>query len=277
MKLGIRAHDMGMKNNPRQVAAAAGELGFEAVQLVLHKAIANARHLPGELDEEFCREVKDAFAAEGLEIALLGAYFNWFHDSDGKDKAKYIDHLQKAALIGTSIVGTEVQGVRQDRWGIIPENDSPEAWEKVVATAGELASAAEKANVYAGIEGAVSHVLSTPQKVRNLVDETGSDNFALIFDLFNFLNQHNHTDQHRIIDQALDLYGNQLKIIHCKDFIPKPDSLEQTALGRGHFDYSYLLKRLEKLNMDNVTLIFEGITGSDITESLTFLKGILPV
>ena len=58
MKLGIRAHDMGMKNNPRQVAAAARELGFEAVQLVLHKAIANARHLPGELDEGYCREVK---------------------------------------------------------------------------------------------------------------------------------------------------------------------------------------------------------------------------
>ena len=267
MKLGIRAHDMGMKESFEEVARSAGELGFESVQLVLHKAVRNARHQAGELSPEYCSRIRRAFEGQGLEIALLGAYFNWFHDEGAQGKAKYIDHLRHAKAMGSPMVGTEVQGVRKDRWGHIPENESPEAWSLVLETAGELAEAAQEAGVLAGIEGACSHVLSTPRKVLELTEQAGPEGFALIFDLFNFLNQHNYTEQRRIIDEALELYGEKLAVVHCKDFVPKKDSLEQVSPGEGLFDYPYLIRRLKSLGRDDLHLIFEGVTGDAIVSS----------
>lgn len=272
MKIGIRAHDLGMKNSARELAVSIREAGFESAQLVLAKAIKGALHQAGSLSFDYARKMRQVFQEEGVEIALLGAYFNWFHDGNNTGAEKYKEHLQYASDFGTSIVGTEVQGVTSDRWAVNPENDSEASWTRVVSLAGELCATAEKFGVKAGIEGAVAHVLSTPRKVCNLAETLKSDHLALIFDLYNFLSMENYKNQRSIIDEALELYGNKLEIIHCKDFIPRTAELEQVALGDGLFDYEYLIKRLYQTGHEKVTLIFEGVTGEGIPTSLEFIK-----
>jgi len=264
-----------MRDNAVEIAAVAAEAGFQTVQLVLHKAIRNVKHQAGDLSEQYCRKMGKAFIDQGLEIALLGAYFNWFTDTDRQGERKYLEHLKFARFFGTEIVGTEVQSPSVEKKIQNPEHKKEEVQNQLYTTARTLCAEAEEQGVYAGFEGAWPHVLSSPQEVCKLVERLSSDHIALIFDLYNFLNIKNYQNQHRIIDTALDCYGDRLKVIHCKDFIVQQNQLIQVAPGKGLFDYPYLIKRLKAKGHDDIPLILEGVTGEDIVESSIFLKKFL--
>lgn len=272
--MGIRAHDLGIKDSAAEVAKAAAEAGFQSVQLVLHKAIKDCLHEAGDLDESYARKIGAAFESEGLEISLLGAYFNWFTDVEGMGKAKYLEHLRLSRAFGTDIVGTEAQSPSPKNRVNNPEHDTEEVRELLQQTASDLIRGAEKAGVRAGFEGAWAHALSTPKMVYDLVEPFDSHHVALIFDLYNFLHIDNYKDQHRVIDEALELYGSRLAVIHCKDFYPDGDQLIQTSLGKGLYDYPYLLKRLKETGHDDLPLIFEGIEGEEIASSMDYLNGL---
>lgn len=275
MKIGIRAHDLGMKKSAAEMAASIREAGFNSVQLVLHKGLEKARHEAGDLDSEYAEAIGRAFSSEGIEIALLGAYYNWFDDKGNRGFEKFREHLKHASDFGTSIVGTEVQGPSGKRWEPNPENESEEAFAHVVSTAEKLTELAELCGTYVGLEGAASHVLSTPEKVSRLCREVGSDRISLIFDLYNFLTLENYRDQRALIDRTIELYGDRLKVVHCKDFLLGENELRQVPPGSGELDYPYLISRLKETGRDDITLIFEEVTGDDILGSLAYIRGLV--
>ena len=87
MKIGVRVHDFG-KSDAKTLALKAKNVGFDAVQLVLNKAIEGESGLAGTLSKEKAEGFYKDFADQGIEIAMLGAYFNPVHSD--KDKVKYL-------------------------------------------------------------------------------------------------------------------------------------------------------------------------------------------
>ncbi|MDE6584147.1 MAG: sugar phosphate isomerase/epimerase, partial [Anaeroplasmataceae bacterium] len=75
MKIGVRVHDFG-KSDPKTLAQKAKAIGFDGVQLVLNKAVEGETGLPGTLSKEKAQEISKAFYEEGVEIFMMGAYFN---------------------------------------------------------------------------------------------------------------------------------------------------------------------------------------------------------
>ena len=83
MKLGVRVHDLG-RDEASALAKKAKQIGFDGVQLVVAKALNGEGKIPTELNEEKVIRIRDAFLNEGLDIYMLGAYFNPVHSNKEK-------------------------------------------------------------------------------------------------------------------------------------------------------------------------------------------------
>ena len=80
MKIGVRVHDFG-KSTASELAKKAKSIGFDGVQFVLNKAIEGETGLAGTLSKEKADYYYNEFKKEGLEIFMLGAYFNPVHSN----------------------------------------------------------------------------------------------------------------------------------------------------------------------------------------------------
>lgn len=80
MKIFVRAQDLGKKDAPT-LAKEIKALGFDGLQLAINKAIEGETAWPGELSEARAKEIAKTFLDEGLEIPLIGSYFNPVHSN----------------------------------------------------------------------------------------------------------------------------------------------------------------------------------------------------
>ncbi len=270
MKLGIRAHDLGTFSNAFELAKKAKEYGFDCVQLILRKSLGEEN-----LTKDLAEIIKRDFAHSGVEIKMLGAYFNII---DGKKTRDDIDYFKKnlkyAKYFGCSLVGSETGSYSKGR--VYDQNtQSEEAYRTVLETVRELVNEAAKFGVFVAIEGAWYHVISDCQKMKRLIDDLNSPHLKVIFDLYNLVNLNNYHEQRKIIDEAFALYGDRIVLIHAKDFIVDKDDLKQVSLGKGIYDYPYLINKLKKEKSD-ITFIFEGVTGEEsIISSYRYITDII--
>jgi sugar phosphate isomerase/epimerase len=86
-----------------------------------------------------------------------------------------------------------------------------------------------------------SHVVSTPEKMRRLLDEIASPCLKVVFDPVNLLNLHNFTFQCEVVRRSLELFGEDIIVVHAKDFRVAGDSYETCPAGSGMLDYDAFL------------------------------------
>jgi len=276
MRLGIRGHDLG-KNIPEKFAQSVVEAKLESIQLVLPKAIEFDSDVAPILNDELTTEVKEQLEEKEIKVAMLGAYFNPIH-SDKELVAMAVEnfknHLKKAKFFGTELVGTETGSYNDDEWTWHENNDSEEAFLEVLRVFKEILPVAEAAGVYLTIEPAYHHVISTPARLKRLVNELDSPNVRVIFDLFNLLHKGNTDQQGQLVDEMVELFSDKIMIVHAKDFILEDGELMQVAPGKGDMDYSYLMEKLHTLKT-TPDIILEGVTGEDIPFSRDFIAELL--
>ena len=70
------------------------------------------------------------------------------------------------------------------------------------------------------------------------------------------------------------LMKDKIVLFHLKDYIVENGTLKQVGLGKGLMDYKFLIKTIKE-NFDDAYLIFEGVVGDDIEESLEFINNLL--
>ncbi|MDE6013747.1 MAG: sugar phosphate isomerase/epimerase, partial [Anaeroplasmataceae bacterium] len=128
MKIGVRVHDFG-KSDPKTLAMQAKAVGFDGVQLVLNKAIEGETGLPGTLSKEKAKAISDAFHKEGLEIFMMGAYFNPVHSNKelvATNISKFKEHLKYLNDFDGHFVGSETGSFNEDKWTYQPLNRTAE-------------------------------------------------------------------------------------------------------------------------------------------------------
>ena len=171
MKIGVRLHDLG-KSTPSELAKKAKEIGFDGVQLVLNKAIEGETGLAGTLSKEKANEISKAFADAGLEIFMMGAYFNPVHSNKelvAKNIAKFKEHLQYCNDFNCKYVGSETGSFNDDKWTYNPLNRTPEAIAEVKRIFKELADTAKEYNSNVAIEGAFGHCCHEPKVLNDVI------------------------------------------------------------------------------------------------------------
>ncbi len=273
MKIGVRVHDFG-KSNAETLAKQAKAVGFDGVQFVINKAIEGESGKAGTLNDEKVKAFADAFHNEGLDIVMLGAYFNPVHSNKqlvSDNIAKFKEHLAYENKFGARFVGTETGSFNDDKWTYNPLNRTEEAYQEVLRIFKDLAKTAEDNNANMAIEGAFGHCMFEPKALYRLVSEINSNNVYYIVDIYNYLAISNYENYKDILEECFKLFKGRIVIFHLKDFIIEDGALKQCAIGKGLLDYDYLLKRMNEEAPD-AYLIFEGSKPEDMEFSYNFVK-----
>lgn len=276
INIGLRAHDYG-QGTPEEVALKLGSYGINCIQLALAKSFPFIKEEPGQLSPGLGNAIRDAFAKQGINIAVLGCYINPIHpDPILKEQSllRFEEHLRFARDFGCAIVGTET-GSRNADCTFHPDSQSEEAFLELVAAVKRLSKTAEKYGTIVGIEGvAHHHTIHSYEKMARMLELVDSPNVQVIYDPVNFFPLDECEQQEKLINDAFALFGDRMVAIHSKDFVINNGIKEgDLPSGTGIMAHSYLVKHLiekkpyihvilENTNPDNVEQVISALKGS---------------
>jgi L-ribulose-5-phosphate 3-epimerase len=273
LNIGIRAHDI--ENLPLEelVQEISGK-GLTSVQLALGKSLSDINTELGSLSPGLARYVASVFSKYNVQIAVLGCYFNMIHPDlveRKKGLERFKEHIRFARDFGCSIVATETGNVNAEIF-YTEENFKEEPFLQVVESVSELVKEAEKFGVIVGIEAGVNHPVYSPKVMKRLLDSINSNNLQVILDPVNLLTIDTYQNQEEIFQEAMDLFGDRVVILHAKDFTIENNQLVPTAVGKGLLNYEYILNVLKE-KKTYINILLEETKEPFIDESIAYLKG----
>lgn len=276
MKIGIRAHDLGVKGT-EAILDRLHCLGIDGVQMVCYKAYDDIAYAPGAITAEKAAAIGKAFADAGRVIPLIGAYFNPVHSNKEKVQrcfSVFTDYLKVANSFGCPFVGSETGSFNDDKWTYHPLNRTEEALQTVVSTFSQLCDIALEYGATVAMEGAAGHVcfdVDTLERAQKLMNR---NNTRVIFDLYNYMDASNQGQYLDILEKGLDVFGDRILLFHMKDCkLLSGQNPQQVPLGTGDLDMVQILKRI-KAHDTNSVLMLEGTTGEHIEHAVKTIKEI---
>ena len=141
----------------------------------------------------------------------------------------------------------------------------------VLASVRELVREAEKFGVFVGVEAVERHVISSPARLRRLLDEVGSANLRVIYDPVNLLGATNHEREAEIVGEAHALLGNRVCAVHAKDFTVTDRRFQEQPAGQGRLDHRKVLRWI-KDRKPGVPVLLENTHPATIDRTVAFLQ-----
>lgn len=268
MRLGIFAKTFSLEGPPA-ILSQIKKAGYQTAQW--NWACAGLPSMPDEIEGGLCTEVTLAAQEAGVGITAVSGTYNMAHpDAEvrrvgAKSLAGIID---TAPLIGATMV-TLCTGTRDanDQWAFHPENDSSDAWADLRESMVPAIEAAEKANVYLGIEPELGNVVSSAMHARKLMDEMKSDRLRIVIDPANLFEVAPKQEQRDLVAHAIDLLGDEIEMAHAKDRDPSGGFV---AAGMGVLDYKHYFGCLKSIGFDG-DLVTHGLSASEAAGVAEFL------
>lgn len=240
MQLGIRMHDT-IKLPIEERVAHVRELGFSCAHVALARVISDYSTADEALTPGFAMYLKRQFAKHDLDFAVLGCYL----DLSTTDPVKlaqvtnrYLAHIRFASLLGCGVVGTET--------GVVIDRDREEMYQTFMTNLKPVVSYAEKMGVIIGIEPVHLGTINTPAMARRMLDELKSPNVQIILDPINLLGSHNCMKAKEVIDEAIEILGPDIAVVHLKDYKIVDGKMQVTVAGFGEMDYSSLFRFMKE-------------------------------
>ncbi len=268
LNLGYRAHDFGSFSS----VEALGEniesyFKHSIIQLALKKVVPSS--MPWESwDEEYISSVTSTLSSHGVSIAIVGCYINPVHPDKEKRK-KEIERFKKSLALhssfGTKIVATET-GTQNPSGGYSPLTSDPKYLEVFYASLSEMVEEAEKWGAYCTIEAVNhNHTMTSLERMADMLEKFPSKNLKVLLDPINLvpytgikekdgaeLIKPTEEAQRAFYSPILDVYGDRLVAIHCKDYVL---SEEGTKIGdlpalTGVFDWKGFMREMKTRHYD---------------------------
>ena len=247
MQLGIRLHDT--KKLPLEERIAdVHRLGFQCGHLALAKVIDEYPTTDEALTPGFAMYLKNLFARNQVDIAVLGCYLNLANPNRQqleKTVHRYMAHIRFASLLGCGVVGTET-GAPNETYTYVPECHGEEALQTFITNLRPVVRYAEQMGVILAIEPVWKHIVCNPAKARRVLDEIASPNLQIILDPVNLLDISNYKEQTAIVEEAVELLGPDVAMVHLKDYVVEDGKLKSVGCGFGQMDYTAVLKFMKE-------------------------------
>ena len=247
MQLGIRVHD-GEKLPLEELLPILKSRGFKCGHIALSKSISQYSVGVPALTPGLAMYLRKLFAANDLDIAVLGCYLNLATPDADALKAnteRYMANIRFASHLGCGVVGTET-GAPNKEYKYEPACHTDEALETFITNLRPVVEYAEKMGVILAIEPVWKHIVYSPKRARIVLDRISSPNLQIIFDPVNLLCYNNYKDRDAIFAEAMELLGKDIAVVHIKDFVVKDNDLVSVAAGQGEMNYDEIIKFIKK-------------------------------
>lgn len=247
MQLGIRLHDTKKLPFEERIADVA-QLGFKCGHLALAKVIEEFPTTDEALTPGLAMYLKNVFAKNNVDIAVLGCYLNLANPNKEQLERtihRYMAHIRFASYLGCGVVGTET-GAPNETYTFVPESHGEEALQTFITNLRTVVEYAEKMGVVVAIEPVWRHIVCNPKRARRVLDEINSPNLQIILDPVNLLDMCNYKDQVAIVEEAIELLGPDVAMVHIKDYVVENDKLVSVGAGFGQMDYTALMKFMKE-------------------------------
>lgn len=274
MQFGIRLHDA-VDVPIEERLKVVKEQGFTCAHVALSKVIKENSVANSALTPGYAMYLKRLFDKNELDCAVLGCYLNLANPDPVQLKEiqeKYKANIRFAAHLGAGVVGTET-GAPNTAYKFEEACWSEEALEQFINGLRPVVTYAEQMGVLVAIEPVVRHIVCNPVRARRVLDEINSPNLRIILDPVNLLEIYNYEKQDEIIDQAIELLGKDIAVLHVKDFVIKDNKLISVPVGQGqcHWDRIMPFMKKEKPFM-HATL--EDTKPENAVEALHYIQNI---
>jgi len=247
MQLGIRLHDT--KKLPFEGRIEdVKQLGFKCGHLALAKVIEEFPTTDEALTPGLAMYIKNVFAKNNVDIAVLGCYLNLANPNKeqlAETVHRYMAHIRFASWLGCGVVGTET-GAPNETYTHVPECHGEEALQTFITNLRPIVKYAEQMGVVIAIEPVWKHIVCNPKRARRVLDEINSPNLQIILDPVNLLDICNYQDQVAIVDEAIELLGPDVAMVHLKDYVVEGDKLVSVGCGFGQMDYTSIIKFMKE-------------------------------
>lgn len=247
MQLGIRLHDT--KKLPiEERIADVHSLGFKCGHLALGKVISEFPTTDEAMTPGFAMYLKNLFAKNEVDIAVLGCYLNLANPNPEQLEKiihRYMAHIRFASWLGCGVVGTET-GAPNETYTYVPESHGEEALQTFITNLRTVVKYAEQMGVIIAIEPVYKHIVNNPKRARRVLDAINSPNLQIILDPVNLLGVGNYKQQVEVVDEAIELLGSEVAMVHLKDYIIEGDSLKSVGAGFGEMDYTSVIRFMKE-------------------------------
>ena len=193
--------------------------GIHAVQFNME--CAGLPSMPDVIAPSLAREIRDAHAARGITMAAVSGTFNIIHPdlAQRRDGLRQLGVLAEAChALGTNII-TLSTGTRDpdNMWRRHPDNDTPEAWQEMIASMRVAVQFADDYDVTLAFEPEIANVVDSAVKARRLLDEIGSPRLKVVIDGANLFHAGELPRMAEILEEAMTLLGPDIVLAHAKD------------------------------------------------------------
>ena len=290
LRIGYRAHDLGSFESASELGRRLEEIRSTSfIQLALKKVIPSSKPWQ-EWDEEYISSIASELKSHGVSIAIVGCYINPIHPDPERRKLE-VERFEKSLSLtkafGCRYVATETGSQHPDLKYSINTSD-PKNIEIFKDSLSRMLDAAEKYDAYVAIEAvARSHSISSPARMRDILETFRTDRLKVIFDPVNLIPYTGLLEpdgvplriptaetEHRFVTEVLDLYKDKLIAIHCKDYILTEEAglkVGNLPALTGNFRWKDFAEEIHRRNID-VPWLMENLDPKTVAETSKILE-----
>ena len=235
----------------------AAELGF-------HGLGAHLNVPASAVSDKTAQTVKSVIADQGMEFLQLWGPYPCIITPDETVRQAGVDGVREIIRL-VAKMGVPGAGVRptslnpRGDWWPHPDNHRPETEDRFVISMREILETAEEFDIDIILEAHVTTVLDSPQRIKRVIERTGSERVKLNLDSANFIGDlataFNPTP---LINELFEILGPFTDTVHVKDYYLEDRfivHISETITGEGINDLDTILRCTQALSPDMYAII----------------------
>jgi sugar phosphate isomerase/epimerase len=221
-------------------------------------------------DTERVRAIRDAFGAEGVVIAEVGAWKNML-DPDGATRKSNVDYVTERLALADAVAArccVDIAGSYNPKiwYGMNPKNLSREFFDATVENCRGVIDAVKPARTRFAIEMMPWSLPDGPDSYLELIKAVDRRAFGVHLDVCNVINSPTRFYNNKaVIEECFRKLGRWVVSCHAKDLAWVPEynvHFAEVVPGRGEIDYATYLRQLSQLPVD-APLMLEHLTSAE--------------
>ena len=281
MELGTITYEIS-RGSVGEMFAAAREYGFTRAQFDFYPFCKDAQtnkdaYLPEDITKELAVQARKAADENNIKISAVNGFFNMV-DPDLNVRKEGLYRLENLAAL-CPVLGCDLinlcTGSRspEGMWVRDESNDWAQTWYDCIRVLEQALQMAEYRKVYLGLEVEASNVVSSAAKAEHIIRTLQSPWLKVVLDGANLFRKGRNKREYvrETLDQAFDLLGEQIVLVHGKD-ICEGENVSFTSAGKGILDFDYFLARLKEMGYEGDMILHGAKREEEIPGSVAFMK-----